>query len=99
MEKEKTLRGKWFRVHWPRIRFFISIHAVLSSTSLNYEIFRLIKQSKKGKKFAQLNLRVKSSVYHTVREACRIEHDISEQSFQKLKKWKELGHSEEANGD
>ena len=32
-------------------------------------------------------------------EACRIEHDISEQSFQKLKKWKELGHSEEANGD
>lgn len=32
-------------------------------------------------------------------EACRIEHDISEQSFQKLKKWKELGHSEETNGD
>lgn len=32
-------------------------------------------------------------------EACRIEHDISEQSFQKLKRWKELGHSEEANGD
>ena len=28
-------------------------------------------------------------------EACRIEHDISEQSFQKLKRWKELGHSEE----
>jgi len=33
------------------------------------------------------------------REACRIEHDISEQSFQKLKRWKELGHSEETNGD
>lgn len=32
-------------------------------------------------------------------EACRIEHDISEQSFQKLKRWKELGHSEETNGD
>ncbi|MBM6804380.1 metal-dependent transcriptional regulator [Mediterraneibacter glycyrrhizinilyticus] len=32
-------------------------------------------------------------------EACRIEHDISEQSFRKLKKWKELGHSEETNGD
>ena len=32
-------------------------------------------------------------------EACRIEHDISEQSFQKLKKWKELGHSEETNGN
>ena len=32
-------------------------------------------------------------------EACRIEHDISEQSFQKLKKRKELGHSEETNGD
>ena len=30
---------------------------------------------------------------------CRIEHDISEQSFQKLKKWKELGHSEETNGN
>ena len=24
---------------------------------------------------------------------------ISEQSFQKLKRWKELGHSEETNGD
>ena len=32
-------------------------------------------------------------------EACRIEHDISEQSFRKLKKWKELGHPEETNGD
>lgn len=32
-------------------------------------------------------------------EACRIEHDICEQSFQKLKKWKELEHSEETNGD
>ncbi len=32
-------------------------------------------------------------------EACRIEHDISEQSFQKLKRWKELGHPEETNGD
>lgn len=32
-------------------------------------------------------------------EACRIEHDISEQSFQKLKRWKELEHSEETNGD
>ncbi len=93
------MQGKWFRVHWTRIHFFISIHVVLSSISLNYEIFRLIKQSRKRKKFAQLNLRVKSSVYHTEREACRIEHDISEQSFQKLKKWKELGHSEETNGD
>ena len=26
-------------------------------------------------------------------------HDISEQSFQKLKRWKELGHPEETNGD
>ena len=32
-------------------------------------------------------------------EACRIEHDISEQSFEKLKKWKELEHSEETNDD
>ena len=32
-----------------------------------------------------MNLRVKSSVYHTAREACRIKHDISEQSFRKLR--------------
>ena len=32
-------------------------------------------------------------------EACRIEHDISEQSLKKIKKWKERRYSGETNGN